>query len=106
MLESYEQRVQEDCLPAPLVDKVIQVDDQNTLIVKVNQANYGRSKFVFVYIHFQELEFWDVIVDNELLQVLLKFICMDSEELQGLCGNRNHITYRKILINNIKELWD
>ena len=41
MLATYEQRVQEDCLPAPLIDKIIQVDDQNTLVVKVNQANYG-----------------------------------------------------------------
>ena len=110
MLATYQQRVQEDCLPAPLLDKVIQIDNDHQLIVKVNQANYGAHKFLVIYMqcnhNLVNREFIEVIVDNELVQMHLKFICMENDELQKHCGNRDHITYRSILINNLRKLWD
>ena len=51
-------------------------------------------------------EFIEVVTDNELVQTLLKFICMNNDELDLQCGNRNVTIYRNILIKNLRELWD
>ena len=88
-------------MPAPLVDKVIE-----GLVIKVNRCNYGDSKFLFIYLHLDELEFSNAVADNELVQTLLKFICMDPIELQKKCGNSDQRSYRKVLVNNLMELWD
>ena len=106
MLALYEQQVRDDCLPAPLIDKIIQIDNDHQLIVKVNRANYGAHKFLVIYIEWINKEFIEVVTENELVQTLLKFICMENDELNTKCGNCNVIIYRTTLIKNLEKLWD
>ena len=131
---SYDSTIQQKCLPDPVVDTTVTTstgfgEESCNLRVRAYQSNYEGGKFLYCYIgtdvpylprthrnhplkHLdlddtKEIsEKWEIVADNDLVRMIIKYLSMSDQELKEKCGRVHQMEYRATLIQTLQNLWD
>jgi hypothetical protein len=134
-MDSYDKSIKESCISVPIVDTTIITGNnpQFKVIVRAYQSNYGETnKYIYWYVGceqpwndilhpFRHIDIddddgninqrppayiWQVLADNELVRLTLKYLVMSDEDLSKVCGHTHVVEYRSQLIRFLNGLWD
>jgi hypothetical protein len=127
-MTSYDDVVARCCQADPIINTTLIVgyETKFTLTVKVYRSDYGdNGKFLYYYLNCPEpcddkshpfyhiiihnikmKTCWNVIADNSMVLMVLKYIAMEDDELSKLSGHKHPTAYRSQLIRLINNLWD
>ena len=128
--ECFDESIKNECFDEPLIDKIITTENNNIkyiLTIKLYKANYDDCLYwnvkcneVYQNTHKHQLDHpfrqlrdhsitdsvGGIVVNNEMIMTLMKYLAMDDDELTKYIGNNCVIDYRANIIAAVDRFWD